>query len=100
MHSSALVFHRLALAPATCRQMLLAGAAALCLGLFAGPADARSKTAGTSAESERPSKKNAVKVKHQRSPSEESKAERDRRLYRECQGRPNAGACLGYTRKP
>ena len=43
MHSSAPVFHRLALAPATCRQMLLVGAAALCLGLFAGPADARSK---------------------------------------------------------
>lgn len=30
--------------------------------------------------------------------SEESTAERDRRLYRECQGRPNAGACAGYAR--
>lgn len=28
--------------------------------------------------------------------SEESRAERDRRLSRECRGRPNAGACLGY----
>ncbi|APW37746.1 hypothetical protein RD110_11505 [Rhodoferax koreense] len=28
---------------------------------------------------------------------EESTAERDRRLLRECKGRANAGACLGYT---
>lgn len=28
----------------------------------------------------------------------ETTAERDRRLMRECKGRPNAGACLGYTR--
>ena len=41
--------------------------------------------------------KGSVKIKHQRSPSEESTAERDRRLYRECRGRPNAGACLGYA---
>lgn len=44
-------------------------------------------------------KKGSTKIKHQRSPSEESAAERDRRLYRECWGRPNAGACLGYTRR-
>ncbi|SFD37049.1 hypothetical protein [Paracidovorax konjaci] len=31
--------------------------------------------------------------------SGETTAERDRRLYRECQGLPNAGACLGYTRR-
>lgn len=29
--------------------------------------------------------------------SGESTAERDRRLLRECKGRPNAGACAGYT---
>ena len=33
-----------------------------------------------------------------KSPSEETTAERDRRLYRECKGMHNAGACLGYTR--
>ncbi len=33
-----------------------------------------------------------------RSPSEETRSERDRRLTRECRGRPNAGACLGYAR--
>ncbi|MEW6466672.1 MAG: hypothetical protein AB1434_12365 [Pseudomonadota bacterium] len=29
--------------------------------------------------------------------SGETAAERDRRLRRECKGRPNAGACLGYA---
>lgn len=33
----------------------------------------------------------------QPSGSDEKPAERDRRLRRECKGRPNAGACLGYT---
>lgn len=31
-------------------------------------------------------------------PSAESPAAREKRLRRECKGRPNAGACLGYTR--
>lgn len=44
-------------------------------------------------------KKGSTKIKHQRSPSEESTAERDRRLFRECKGMPNAGACNGYTRR-
>ncbi|MFT3814174.1 MAG: hypothetical protein QM740_12430 [Acidovorax sp.] len=37
--------------------------------------------------------------KAQRSPSEETTAERDRRLSRECKGMPNAGACLGYAKQ-
>ena len=28
----------------------------------------------------------------------ETRAERDKRLLRECQGKPNAGACEGYAR--
>ncbi len=44
-----------------------------------------------------PKKPAKVKVKRQRSSSAETPAERDRRLLRECQGLPNAGACLGYT---
>lgn len=28
-----------------------------------------------------------------------SRSDRDKRLKRECRGRPNAGACLGYTGK-
>ena len=39
------------------------------------------------------------RMKPQQNHSGESTAERDRRLYRECQGLPNAGACLGYTRR-
>jgi hypothetical protein len=30
--------------------------------------------------------------------SAESRSERDRRLMRECKGRPNAGVCEGYAR--
>ena len=41
----------------------------------------------------------AIRIKHTQNHSGESQAERDRRLYRECKGMPNAGACLGYTRK-
>lgn len=41
-----------------------------------------------------------VRIQNIRSNSEESPAERDRRLYRECQGRPNSGACAGYTKPP
>lgn len=37
------------------------------------------------------------KIQHAPSPSQESPAQRDRRLARECQGLPNAGACLGYA---
>ncbi len=29
--------------------------------------------------------------------SAENKAERDKRMLRECRGRPNAGACEGYA---
>lgn len=29
--------------------------------------------------------------------SGETTQERDRRLLRECKGRPNSGACMGYT---
>lgn len=48
-------------------------------------------------------RKGSAKPRHtrppatQRSSSEETRAERDRRLSRECRGRPNAGACLGYA---
>lgn len=41
-----------------------------------------------------------IKIQNIRSSSEETSAERDRRLYRECQGRPNSGACAGYTQHP
>lgn len=44
-------------------------------------------------------KKGVNKVTYQRSSSEETTAERDRRMYRECRGMHNAGACRGYTGK-
>lgn len=53
----------------------------------------------TSDVSQEVKKKGSVNIKHQPSPSEEGTAERERRLYRECRGRPNAGACLGFTRR-
>lgn len=42
-------------------------------------------------------RRHKVKILNTRSSSEETTAERDRRLYRECQGRPNSGACAGYA---
>jgi len=40
--------------------------------------------------------KAAGKVRFDKGSGETSR-ERDRRLQRECKGRPNAGACLGYA---
>jgi hypothetical protein len=37
------------------------------------------------------------KVTFHKAPSEESRAERAQRLKRECKGRPDAGACLGFA---
>lgn len=82
---------------------LLCASFALCLIGTSAPAHAaRKKTtqsASATAAAAPANKKGSTKVTHQRSPSQESTAERDRRMYRECWGRPNAGACLGYTRR-
>lgn len=50
------------------------------------------------AQSTSGSAKKQTRAKQPKSNSEESSAERERRLKRECRGRNNAGACLGYTR--
>jgi len=69
------------------------------MGLLGAPGTALAKRAqGSSAAAEAPRKKGVSKITYQRSPSEESPAQRDRRLKRECKGMHNAGACLGYTR--
>ncbi len=70
---------------------------ALCFGLHPGVSRSTTKNAAQSSHGELSKKKKSTKVKQERSSSEESRSERDRRLYRECKGRPNAGACLGYT---
>jgi hypothetical protein len=38
-----------------------------------------------------------TKTRYIKSSSEENRSERERRLKRECKGRPNAGACLGFA---
>lgn len=73
---------------------------AVCLGLHPEASHATTETAPQGAHGEVSKKKKSTKVKQERSSSEESRSERDRRLYRECKGRANAGACLGYTSKP
>lgn len=70
-------------------------ATCIALGLLTAQGDAQA----AQKKAEQPAAPKKVTVKYQRSPSEESSAERDRRLYRECRGLPNAGACLGYTRR-
>lgn len=70
--------------------------AGLLLSLAAPQSDARTATPHKTAA---PTKAKSVsKITYQRSSSEETRAERDRRLYRECKGLPTAGACLGYAR--
>ena len=76
--------------------------ALLMAGALATPAQAATAgspaTTGTISSAEAPpkAKKKSSKVKYEKG-SGESTAERDRRLYRECKGRPNAGACMGYA---
>ena len=38
-----------------------------------------------------------IRVQPSQNNSAETPAQRDRRLYRECRGLPNSGACAGYT---
>ena len=75
-------------------------AASIALGFIAAPSAALAKrTSDKPATTNAPAKKKGVnKVTYQRSSSEETTAERDRRMYRECKGMHNAGACRGYTR--
>lgn len=79
--------------------LLCAGMAAALMAVPDSAHAARKKKTDDAATSQSAQKSGTVKIKHQRSTSEESTAERDRRLYRECRGRPNGGACLGYTQR-
>lgn len=45
-----------------------------------------------------PTEPRPARVRFLDSGSGETKAAREKRLKRECKGRPNAGACLGMTR--
>lgn len=82
------------------RYLLLATGVVLSLLTAPGMALAKRQPGDPSAATHTPAKKKGVsKVTYQRSSSEESTTERDRRMYRECKGMHNAGACRGYTRK-
>lgn len=41
-----------------------------------------------------------LKIQRSQNHSEETPAQRDKRLYRECRGLPNSGACAGYAHGP
>ena len=79
-------------------EILLGLSLALCLLAGPGNADATQAKRSKANTGESAKKKGVSKVTYQRSTSEESPAERDRRMYRECKGLHNAGACRGYTR--
>ena len=88
----------------TARRPLLSAVLCACIALclFSTVSEAhaaRKKTKQDTSASAKTKTKTKTTVKYRRSPSEETTAERDRRMYRECWGRPNAGACLGYTRR-
>lgn len=57
------------------------------LGMTAARAQTQSRQAGPSSRNRKPPA--------DKGPGE-TRAERDKRLQRECKGRPNAGACEGY----
>lgn len=61
---------------------------------------AKRENASSSTSTSSPKKPQVhVRTRTQRSSSEETQRERDQRLRRECRGRPDAGACLGYARR-
>lgn len=70
-------------------------------GFDAGQVHAQAASGPTTAQPDR--RKGTAKRSKKAKPappsaSEESRSDRERRLLRECAGRPNAGACEGYTR--
>ncbi|MGE0098246.1 MAG: hypothetical protein AB7S86_07835 [Hydrogenophaga sp.] len=69
------------------RLVVIAFFASLCMGGVAAQAT------GGDGKRKAPSK-----VTFHKAPSEESPQAREKRLKRECKGRPNAGMCAGYTR--
>ncbi len=77
------------------------GTATLGLALASAAGDAQAARSASPTQAQAPEKRATFRrkprIQHAPSPSEESPAQRDRRLARECQGLPNAGACVGYA---
>lgn len=80
---------------------LVAVALLWCLLVHPLEAHARKQTGHKTASGQTSPAKGGIKVKGTaiRSPSEESRVERERRLHRECRGMHDAGACKGFTRR-
>ena len=68
------------------------------LALSLGTVGVEANAASTTSDA-KPKKRRVVKVTPavERHANGETVADRERRLRRECKGRPNAGACLGFT---
>ncbi|QNN59461.1 hypothetical protein H9K76_05470 [Diaphorobacter ruginosibacter] len=66
---------------------------------IAGTPSAQAAAPRPSGSKSTPASKSSVKIKEHSGHAGETPAERDKRLYRECRGLPNAGACSGYTRR-
>jgi hypothetical protein len=78
--------------------MGLLTALAVAGGLALSPASAQAAGAVKGTVGQAPTVKPVGKVTFIDSTSSEKPAAREKRLKRECRGRPNAGACLGHTR--
>ncbi len=76
------------------------GGAALILGTLSAACAAApaGQVAGAKAPAPSANQSRAASARFVPAPSSESQAARERRLRRECRGRPNAGMCLGFTR--
>jgi hypothetical protein len=74
--------------------------AALCLALPAHAASPEAEPPAAAKAGKRKKPGQRVRVQPQRNCCAETPEQRDRRMYRECQGMHNAGACAGYTRPP
>jgi len=87
-------------APASSARIASFTAAALLLCGLAMPQDVQAKKhKGHKATASHATSGRGGKANSRPSSSEESRAERERRLYRECRGLPDAGACRGFTRR-
>lgn len=78
---------------------LFCACVALYLTIYPGSSLSNGRNSHTSTDAVPSKRKGVNKVIYQRSPSEETPAQRDKRMHRECKGMHNAGACKGYTGK-
>lgn len=80
------------------RTPLSIGLLAALLALAGAAQSAQSAQSGKTASTPATGQRTTGSVRFIDAPSGETAAAREKRLRRECRGRPNAGACLGMTR--